>query len=95
MQLIEQSSLNRCMSYFENDPTYKLFKKHSQWDKHEKRDKTNLTESQLIKLALCTGFYFNTARLMVNSEDSYLMVYPEVLISIFVTKQKYRVLWWT
>jgi len=28
-------------------------------------------------MALCTGFYFNTARRMANSEDSYLMVYPE------------------
>ena len=36
-----------------------------------------MSQIELMKLALCTGFYFNTARKMHNAEDSYLMIYPE------------------
>lgn len=33
--------------------------------------------NEQIKLSLCSGFYYNTARMMHNAEGGYLMVYPE------------------
>lgn len=44
-----------------------------------------------MKLALCTGFYFNTARRMHNSEDSYLMIYPEGTVVDMDTTSIYSV----
>lgn len=66
------------MQHYEQDHIYRLFKKNSSWDRDSRKDKTTFTEGQLIKLTLCNGFYFNTARKMANSQDTYLMVYPEV-----------------
>lgn len=67
--MIEGTSKKKCLSFYENDSLFKLFKKS--------KDSKKWTINDSLKLALCSGFYYNTARKMHNGEENYLMVYPE------------------
>lgn len=83
MDIVESSSRKRFsqyIQYYEDDHIYNVFRKPPTRDKKKDSKQIAWQKSDLIKLALCTGFYFNTARKMHNSEDSYLMIYPEVNI---------------
>ncbi|CAK74068.1 unnamed protein product (macronuclear) [Paramecium tetraurelia] len=86
-QLVEGTSRKKCLQFYEQDYLYKLFRKQKD------SKKWNINES--IKLSLCSGFYFNTARKMHNGEDTYLMVYPEGTVvdtdpqSVYTVIQQY------
>ena len=36
-----------------------------------------ITPSDAFRMALCTGFFFNSARKLHNNENLYLLIYPE------------------
>ncbi|KAL4497398.1 hypothetical protein ABPG72_011333 [Tetrahymena utriculariae] len=45
--------------------------------KNQKQQNPVLTQSDIFRLALASGFYYNSARKVQNSTDSYLLIYPE------------------
>ena len=43
----------------------------------ELNDIKTISPSDILRMSLATGFFFNSARKVHNSENTYLLLYPE------------------
>lgn len=83
--IIKTINISSCKSFYKNDPLYNLYKSSKKesrdtlnrhprhgYKKEEKNsdDKiTKLTPSQVFRMAITVGFFYNTARKVNNTES--------------------------
>ena len=86
--MIKNTNQELCSGYYKKDPIYKIFQESKKSDRDQLRrqkrheldqseEKDYLTPSDIFRMSLTTGFFFNSARKLHNNENLYLLIYPE------------------
>lgn len=85
--LIQQLDLKICVKFYRDDYLFQLYKKHEEIVK-ECSEKKIVDSSEVLdlfdrfRLALTSGFFFNSARKVVNSNQDYLLIAEGNIVNI-------------
>lgn len=93
--LIPKIDMKVCKECLAADPICKMYFDSKSDKKNLSKQKSNLEESktnrsdsykynssELVRMALCTGFYFNSARRVAHSESEYLLLSEGNIVSV-------------